>query len=53
VPNTRGFKPIEGNCKIAVKNEFELNEGLNEIRLEIIDKQGNKTENFILVTYTK
>lgn len=53
VPNTRGFKPIDGNCKMAVKNEFELNEGLNEIRLEIIDKQGNKTENFILVTYTK
>ncbi len=53
VPNTRGFKPIDGNCKMAVKNEFELNDGLNEIRLEVIDKEGVKTESFILVSYTK
>ena len=49
VISDRGFKPISGNCPNTVKKDFDLVEGLNEIRLEIIDKQGNKTESFLLV----
>ncbi len=47
--NDRGFKPISGNCPNTVKKKFDLVDGLNEIRLKIIDKNGIKTESFLLV----
>lgn len=47
--NDRAFKPILDKCPNTIKKNFNLTEGLNEIRLEIIDKNGIKTESFLLV----
>lgn len=45
----RGFKPILNNCPNTIKKDFDLVEGLNEVRLKIIDEKGQETESFLLI----